>query len=334
MKNKTLSNLGLGGLFSLMSAALLVVVPQIAGATKHESDRLVEIESRLESTALTTVAFPYQSTLTFQGQPANGFYDFEFELYDQATGGEQIGPTQTASRVKVDQGLFDTFLDFGPVPNAETVYLEIGIRADGSADSFTLLTPRQTVAAAQLQSVAAVSTVADDLVEPGKSETPAPLAPTAVPGEIWRLGFSTDDTVYWWDARGRALGQAVFRSDRGASNLYYIFPAPAVTATDYKTVQSAKYYIFSRSGGYDSGTANMSLEIYDLNGNLRHTASSQILDLEAATASAWQTVPLTNTLQDKIIANESGEYLAFRVNFDSGSADDFDVRIAFEVEVE
>jgi len=71
---------------------------------------------------LTGTAFSYQSTLTVKGQPANGPYDFEFRLYDAATGGHQIGQTQTASDVEVDNGSFTVLLDF--VLAGQSDYLE------------------------------------------------------------------------------------------------------------------------------------------------------------------------------------------------------------------
>ena len=58
-------------------------------------------------------AFTYQGQLKEAGQPADGQYDFEFGLYDDDTGGAQIGSAITTNGVEVSNGLFTVNLDFG-----------------------------------------------------------------------------------------------------------------------------------------------------------------------------------------------------------------------------
>src|SRR5437588_6389048 len=90
-------------------------------------------------------SFTYQGRLTDGGTAANGNYDLQFALWDSASGGSQIGSTQTLNTVAVSNGVFTVSLDFGAssFPGANR-FLEISARPSG-AGSFTLLTPRQQV---------------------------------------------------------------------------------------------------------------------------------------------------------------------------------------------
>src|ERR1700674_1167398 len=106
----------------------------------------------LFSSAVTTSAqsssFTYQGKLNDSGTAANGNYDLEFALFDSASGGTQIGLTQTLNNISVSNGVFTVGLDFGAssFPGADR-FLEISARLTG-APSFTLLTPRQQVVSA------------------------------------------------------------------------------------------------------------------------------------------------------------------------------------------
>ncbi len=94
-------------------------------------------------TAALGTAITYQGRLLEGGSPADGLYDFEFRLFDAATGGSQIGSTDTLEDVTVDNGLFTVKLDFGSdVFTGESRWLEIAVRPDGP-DPFTPLSPRQ-----------------------------------------------------------------------------------------------------------------------------------------------------------------------------------------------
>jgi hypothetical protein len=90
--------------------------------------------------------FTYQGRLTDGGLPANGVYDFEFGLFDEA--GTALATTITREDVAVSNGVFTVSLDFGSaVFNGETRLLEIGVRPGTGVDSFTRLEPRQTITA-------------------------------------------------------------------------------------------------------------------------------------------------------------------------------------------
>jgi len=67
--------------------------------------------------SVTTLAqsssFTYQGRLTDGGTAANGNYDLQFALFDSASGGTQIGSTQTLNTVLVSNDVFNVSLDFG-----------------------------------------------------------------------------------------------------------------------------------------------------------------------------------------------------------------------------
>lgn len=89
-------------------------------------------------------AFTYQGQLKDGDNPANGAYDFQFALYDAASGGTQIGLTVSVNDLTVTNGLFTTQLDFGASAfNGNARYLEVRVRPGSSTGTYTTLTPRQ-----------------------------------------------------------------------------------------------------------------------------------------------------------------------------------------------
>ncbi len=78
--------------------------------------------------------------------PANDTYDFEFKLYDTASGNGQVGSTITKDDITVTEGLFTVALDFGSGAfTGEARWLEIGVRPGSSDGGYTTLSPRQAL---------------------------------------------------------------------------------------------------------------------------------------------------------------------------------------------
>ncbi|MBI5385935.1 MAG: hypothetical protein HZA90_14750 [Verrucomicrobia bacterium] len=88
-------------------------------------------------------AFTYQGNLTDGGAPASGSYELTFQLFNDSLTGSPASNLLT-NRVQVSGGLFTAVLDFGSAPfEGAAVWLEIGVRTNGSAGAFSLLAPRQ-----------------------------------------------------------------------------------------------------------------------------------------------------------------------------------------------
>ncbi|RJP31583.1 MAG: hypothetical protein C4547_15350 [Phycisphaerales bacterium] len=95
----------------------------------------------------------FQGQLTENGQPANAEYDFQFRLYDAASGGNPISQPLPADDVPVENGMFSRELDFVPMPNktlfdGDNRWINVAVRPGNSNGLYTLLTPRQKLTAA------------------------------------------------------------------------------------------------------------------------------------------------------------------------------------------
>lgn len=92
-------------------------------------------------------AFSYQGKLADTGVIANASYDFEFRLFDVASGGAALG-TQTKLAVPVANGVFKVLLDFGANIKVADRFLELGVRPAGGTKAFTILAPREHLTSA------------------------------------------------------------------------------------------------------------------------------------------------------------------------------------------
>lgn len=96
-------------------------------------------------------SFSYQGELLDGGSLANGSYDLRFRLFDDVDAGGLVGSPSsvTFTNHAVANGLFTVALSFGTSAFAgDERFLEIAVRPGGSAGAFTVLSPRQKVAAA------------------------------------------------------------------------------------------------------------------------------------------------------------------------------------------
>lgn len=126
-------------LFFLATLALLTLAPGLAPALAQEGGS-VAIQAPLGT------AFTYQGQLKQGGNPVNANCDFQFGLWDAASGGTQIGSTQTATNVSVTNGLFTVPVDFGTGAfNGEARWLAISVRCPAGSGSYTALSPRQAL---------------------------------------------------------------------------------------------------------------------------------------------------------------------------------------------
>jgi hypothetical protein len=92
-------------------------------------------------------AFVYQGKLQDGAAAANGAYQFEFKLFDAASGGNQVGQTLSDIPATVTNGIFTVRIDFGAASyNGTARFLEIAVRLTGSGQAYTNLNPRQEIA--------------------------------------------------------------------------------------------------------------------------------------------------------------------------------------------
>src|SRR4051812_21366993 len=75
--------------------------------------------------------FTYQGRLDDGANPASGFYDLRFAIYDADTSGVQQGPTLTHPSIGVSNGLFTVTLDFGNQFPGANRWLELSVRTNG-----------------------------------------------------------------------------------------------------------------------------------------------------------------------------------------------------------
>ncbi len=126
------------GLLLIVGVALLMgSLPQAAAQGPDDE---------LTAQAVLGTAFTYQGRLNGTGGPVNGACTLTFRLYDQASGGAQIGSTVTLNNVAVNDGYFSVAPDFGSSPfTGEERFLEIAVNCGSGSET---LTPRQKLTAA------------------------------------------------------------------------------------------------------------------------------------------------------------------------------------------
>lgn len=95
---------------------------------------------------LETEAFTYQGRLIDANSSAEGFYDFQFKLFDDPCDGNQLGDYVYKPDVDVVDGYFTVELGFDArIFTGQGLWLEIGVRPGDSNDVYTNLSPRQEI---------------------------------------------------------------------------------------------------------------------------------------------------------------------------------------------
>jgi len=107
----------------------------------------------------------YQGRLDQTGAVANGSFELQVGLFNAASGGSPV--QLLTNNITVSNGLFTTVLqlDGTQLQDANTDWLELGVRTNGSTAAFTILTPRQQLTYAPLAARADVAASALDFPE-------------------------------------------------------------------------------------------------------------------------------------------------------------------------
>ncbi len=150
-----------------------------------------------------TTIWTYQGRLNGTTGPAAGNYDFQFAVFNAASGGSQQGATLTNSAVSVTNGLFTVSLDFGAgVFTGPDRWLEIGVRSNGVPVTFTLLSTRQRITpspyAIYASNAGTATAVGAGAVSASQLNTPG------APGAGQALVYN-GSTLVWTNASAAAL---------------------------------------------------------------------------------------------------------------------------------
>ncbi len=160
-------------------------------------------------------AFTYQGELAQNGQFIDASSDFQFSLWDQPAGGNQVGALVQVDDHLVVGGRFTVLLDFGDAFEGEARFLEIAVRSPAGVGGFTTLSPRQelTPTPYAVFSTRPWQTSGDDIFFDGSRVgigTQAPLfrldvrspAPRAI------FGWTTNPTGNTYGVFGQSAGDA------------------------------------------------------------------------------------------------------------------------------
>ena len=120
--------------------------------------------------------FTYQGELIFNNQLVTGDYDFEVTAFDAITNGTDYDAPFSVDAISVVNGVFTLPLDFGDAPfMGNEVFLEIGVRLNGSGLPYEKLNPRQKLTsspyAIHAQFVGADSVTSNEILD-GTITTP------------------------------------------------------------------------------------------------------------------------------------------------------------------
>jgi hypothetical protein len=98
---------------------------------------------------------PYSFAFTYQGQlrdangPVSDNCDLQFELWDDASSGNQVGNLLEIDDATLQEGMFTARLDFGAGAHTGGArWLEVSVRCPAGGGSYETLTPRQELTAA------------------------------------------------------------------------------------------------------------------------------------------------------------------------------------------
>ena len=128
---------------TIASLTVTLLLLSVIFVQTFASDEVSESMSPLAAPPFGSL-FSYQGFLTVKGQPADGFYDFRFRLYDALNLGTQIGSTVELDDVPLSEGIFTVDIDVGgPAFEGNPRWLDIAVRDGASTGAYTNLTPRQ-----------------------------------------------------------------------------------------------------------------------------------------------------------------------------------------------
>ena len=116
--------------------------------TRHTRKLLAALIAIALAPCAQAAPFVYQGTLSDRGQPANGRYDLQLQLYRSANGLDPIGAPITVPGVEVAQGQFKVEALLPGNLGASDAYVSVGVRDAGAKAGYTTVAEREKVALA------------------------------------------------------------------------------------------------------------------------------------------------------------------------------------------
>jgi hypothetical protein len=125
-----------------------LILAVAVGMNSHLFNGIPAVSAAPDAPAGTAVSteFTYQGRLQKGDQAFSGTCSMQFDLWDAAAGGAQLGQTLSADAVAVDGGLFTITLDFGDQFKGDQRWLETAVMCPGDG-GYTTLQPRQALLA-------------------------------------------------------------------------------------------------------------------------------------------------------------------------------------------
>ncbi|MBU0639236.1 MAG: hypothetical protein KKB50_10265, partial [Planctomycetes bacterium] len=171
------------------------------------------LPSALHAQTQIGTAFSYQGQLKKTGQPVSNTADFQFSLWNAATGGSQLGlvPVNNAA---VADGLFTVTLDFGadPFTTKQARWLQVAVRSPAGSGEFTTLDTRQPLTPAPYSlatrgiNVDAAGNVGIGTANPGSSlHVEATTGNTAIMAESGGSGYQCAVDAFVESPEGNAI---------------------------------------------------------------------------------------------------------------------------------
>ncbi len=127
---------------------LLVLGLTLTAASDQVRAEGPTIEGGTGLQAAVGTAFTYQGRLVQNGSPVTGICDFQFSLWDFASGSTQVGSTLTSTGIPVNDGFFMVTLDFGDgglgtaTFAGEARWLAVSLRCPTGVGAYTPLAGR------------------------------------------------------------------------------------------------------------------------------------------------------------------------------------------------